>query len=229
MSRRTENHLRRVLADALADLERLKDSVTLLGLEEDAKLREVEYALFRAIGACLEWASKAVGPSVVPFDEGLTKLTELGFIDSQLKTNISARVEMRNALAHLSEELTPERVFNAIQDVRDLHAFALAIRDPLVMNSDPWPDDVETKYVIGTQVLAEVQEVQKRYVLVKVGKDVEGEIPLSEISSTKVGDDARALISRGPRWKRERVKAVVIGIDRRGKRLKLSMKRLDSN
>jgi small subunit ribosomal protein S1 len=87
---------------------------------------------------------------------------------------------------------------------------------------DPWAG-VEDKYPLGSQVTVRVLRLEKFGAFVELEEGIEGLIPLSEMSWTRIGKAADVLEVS------QMVKAVVIRVDAKERRIALSLKQVEAD
>jgi len=99
---------------------------------------------------------------------------------------------------------------------RENERFSLGIKQ---LTSDPW-DEIPNRYRVGGRVQGKVTNITDFGAFVELEPDIEGLIHVSELSKEKVNSPSD-VVSVG-----ETVGAVVINVDRRERRIGLSMKNL---
>lgn len=78
---------------------------------------------------------------LTPDDYGaaFVALAKLGVIDQELAERLRAAAGLRNVLVHLYLDVDPDRVWEAIESLDDLEAFAAAVERYLARGSNPGP------------------------------------------------------------------------------------------
>jgi small subunit ribosomal protein S1 len=135
-----------------------------------------------------------------------------------------------DGLIHVSEMSwtkkvkSPAEMFKRGEDIeavvlsvdKDNERFSLGIKQ---LTSDPW-DQIPSKYRVGDRLKGRVTNITEFGAFVELEPDIEGLIHVSELSKEKVSSPGDVL-SVG-----EDVEAVVINVDRRERRIGLSIKSL---
>ncbi|MBW2120693.1 MAG: 30S ribosomal protein S1 [Deltaproteobacteria bacterium] len=133
-----------------------------------------------------------------------------------------------DGLIHVSEMSwtkkvkNPAEMFKKGQDIeavvlsidKDSERFSLGIKQ---LTADPW-DDIPNRYRVGDRVKGKVTNITDFGAFVELEPDIEGLVHVSELSKEKVSNPAD-VVSLG-----EPVEAVIINVDRRERRIGLSMK-----
>jgi len=88
---------------------------------------------------------------------------------------------------------------------------------------NPW-DDVEKKYLVGTQVKAEILSLTNYGAFVELEPGVEGLIHISDLSWIKKVSHPSEVLHKG-----DQVEAVVLSVDRESKKITLGVKQLSEN
>jgi small subunit ribosomal protein S1 len=99
---------------------------------------------------------------------------------------------------------------------KDNERFSLGIKQ---LTSDPW-DQIPSKYHVGDRVKGRVTNITEFGAFVELEPDIEGLIHVSELSKEKVSSPGD-VVSVG-----EDVEAVVINVERRERRIGLSIRSL---
>ena len=91
------------------------------------------------------------------------------------------------------------------------------------LKPDPW-DDVDTKYPVGDRVTGKVVSITDYGAFVELEQGVEGLVHVSEMSWNKRIRHASKVVSVG-----EIIEAVVLNVDREGRRISLGIKQTEPN
>ena len=129
-------HLLTGLETAVADLRRYQTGLTRDEFLQNRELRLcVEYALLRAVTASLDlaraWMEEQSGGTEPEYStDAFLAMRDARILESQLASRLMTLAPIRNALAHLSPDLTHDAVFQALGATDDLAAFAQVISGP---------------------------------------------------------------------------------------------------
>src|SRR3970282_613333 len=88
---------------------------------------------------------------------------------------------------------------------------------------DPW-SHVESKYPVGTKVIGKVVSLTDYGAFVELEPGIEGLVHISEMSWAHEAKQPSKIVSVG-----ERVNAVILNVDRKGRKISLGMKQGEAN
>lgn len=118
-----------VLLDNLADLRRYRETLTRSALRGQRDLQHmVLHALYVTIQASVDLALHAAAdlalPQATTYQDAFRRLGEAGLLDAALAERLAGWAGLRNVLAHFYPVIDYDRVFDALQELDDLAAFA---------------------------------------------------------------------------------------------------------
>ncbi len=91
------------------------------------------------------------------------------------------------------------------------------------LEHNPW-DDVERKYPVGKEVEAEIRNLTNYGAFVELEKGIDGLIHISDLSWIKKVSHPSEVLNKG-----DKVKAIVLSVDKESKKITLGIKQLTSN
>ena len=143
---------------------------------------------------------------------------DLGGVDGLLHiTDMSwGRISHPNEMLEVGQEI--EVMILDIDNAKERVSLGLKQK-----SHNPW-DDVEAKYAIGSVVKGHVVNIMPYGAFVEIEQGVEGLIHVSEMSWTKRVTKAGDVVSVG-----EEVEAVVLDIDKKGKKISLGLRQKTRN
>lgn len=129
-----------VLLDCIADLERYKANVGREQLESERDVQHmVLHALYvatqSAIDLAMHVAADAGMPQATTYQQAFQHLADAGWLDRVLASRLAGWAGFRNVLAYSYAVVDYARVFDALNEVDDLEAFARVVAAKL----DPLP------------------------------------------------------------------------------------------
>jgi len=122
-------------------------------------------------------------------------------------------------IKHPSEKLKKDKEYDFKVIKIDKEKLQLTLSKKRLM-PDPWLEN-KSKYNVGTLVEGKVVNLTDFGAFVNLGENIDGLVPLSEISHKKI-DNPKSVLSVG-----EEVTALVIKLDSRRKKISLSIKRAE--
>lgn len=122
-------------------------------------------------------------------------------------------------IKHPSEKLKKDKEYDFKVIKIDKEKLQLTLSKKRLM-PDPWLEN-KSKYKVGTLVEGKVVNLTDFGAFVNLGENIDGLVPLSEISHKKI-DNPKSVLSMG-----EEVTALVIKLDSRRKNISLSIKRAE--